>query len=53
MIATIKHNHPETMIKLFDLKRGGDFNCFENVDRLELQLGPEYALNTCGGIFVI
>lgn len=50
MIATIKHNHPETMIKLFDLKRGGDFNCFENVDRLELQLGPENAPSTLAGV---
>lgn len=43
MIATLKYNHPETVIKLFDLKRGGDFNCFSKVERVELQLGPEQA----------
>jgi len=43
MIATLKHNHPETVIKLFDLKRGGDYNCFSNIDRVELELGPEKA----------
>ncbi len=50
MIATLKYNHPETVIKLFDLKASGDFNCFTNVDRVELQLGPESAPAILAGV---
>jgi S-DNA-T family DNA segregation ATPase FtsK/SpoIIIE len=50
MIATLKYNHPETVIKLFDLKASGDFNCFANVDRVELQLTPESAPAILAGV---
>ena len=50
MIATIKYNHPETMIKLFDLKRGADFNCFSKIERIDLQLGPENAPKTLAAV---
>jgi hypothetical protein len=50
LIATVKHNHPETVIKLFDLKRGGDFSCFNNVERIELELGAERAPELLNGV---
>lgn len=50
MIATLKYNHPETVVKLFDLKKGGDFNCFSNIFRIELQLGPESAPAILAGV---
>lgn len=50
MVATLKYNHPETVVKLFDLKCMGDYNCFSNIERIELQLGPEKAPAILSGV---
>lgn len=50
MVTTLKYNHPETVVKLFDLKEMGDYNCFASVERLELQLGPESAPSILTGV---
>lgn len=50
MVTTLKLNHPETVIKLFDFKRMGDYSCLSNVERLELELDPENAPAILAGV---
>ncbi len=50
MLATIKFNHPETVLKIADLKNGADFKCFEHVNRVDLVFDPRQALGLIEGV---
>ena len=50
MLATIKVNHPETVLKIADLKNGGDFKCFDQINRVDLVFDPKQALGMVEGV---
>lgn len=50
MLATIKVNHPETFLKIADLKNGGDFKCFDQINRVDLVFDPKQALGMIEGV---
>ncbi len=50
MLATIKLNHPETVLKIVDLKNGGDFKCFDHIHRVDLTFDTKTALGMIEGV---
>ena len=50
MLATIKVNHPETVLKIVDLKNCGDFKCFDHINRVDLAFDAKTALGMIEGV---